>query len=211
MTAHPNGEDELVWYYTNFNRFGFVYSMVVSCWLALSCLWFLYMWFIWPPRTMGPRVLAGVLIVLASWLCCLMAARTTVLVWRSVRRRWWLRLTSTGFAVNDRIFAPRRYEWHQINQFMLVASTKQIGAAIVLPPKTFIERLKPASGQAPTLRVGFKCAPGHRPRSAWLVGDMVSKDRIRADGLIMGHWGDQHLFDVVDLLNDWLERYRGAQ
>jgi hypothetical protein len=211
MTAHSNGEHEMVFYYTNFNRFGAVYAMVVFNWVAISCLWFLFMWVIWPPRTMIPRVLTGVLLFLVSWLFTWMAALATVLLSRSIRGRWWVRLTTTGFAVNDRVLAPRRYGWHEINQFMLVAPANEIGAAIVGPPKTFIERLTGGRGQRPTLRVGFECTPGHRPLASRLPGGMVSKDGIRAHGLIIGHWGDRHLFEVVDLLNDWLALYRQAE
>lgn len=41
--------------------------------------------------------------------------------WRQATGTWWLRLSHTGFEVNDRL-RPRRYRWADIEQFMLVDS-----------------------------------------------------------------------------------------
>lgn len=48
------------------------------------------------------------------------AARSLAMGCRSVRGTWWLRLTSDGFEVNDRLFAPRRHAWADIDEFILV-------------------------------------------------------------------------------------------
>jgi hypothetical protein len=39
---------------------------------------------------------------------------------------------------------------------------------------------------------------------------MVSAEGIRADGVVIGHW-DRGCNHAVDLMNDWLERYRKAR
>jgi hypothetical protein len=48
------------------------------------------------------------------------AARGLAIGLRSVSGTWWLRLTSEGFEVNDRLFAPRRHAWADIEEFILV-------------------------------------------------------------------------------------------
>lgn len=43
---------------------------------------------------------------------------------RGVRDAWWLRLSTTGFAINDRVFGPaRRHKWCEIQSFELVPRT----------------------------------------------------------------------------------------
>lgn len=136
--------------------------------------------------------------------------RAYLLWWRRLRRTWMLRLTPTGFEVNDRIFVPRRYGWHQVNQFMLVAERGQTRNAVVDPPKTWFDAFKASQGRRPRFYVGFECTPGHHAGAPRLFGGLVSRDGTRADGVITGHW-DRSLFDVVNLLNDWLDHYRGPR
>jgi hypothetical protein len=145
-----------------------------------------------------------------TWLFLWVTARMALHWIRRIRRAWWVRLTSTGFEVNDRIFLPRRYGWREINQFMLVAPPSQIRAAVVTPPKTFIEALKAGYGLRPVFCVGFECTTGRRALALRLFGSPVSTDGTRADGVIVGRW-DRHLFEVVDLMNDWRDLYRRAE
>lgn len=43
---------------------------------------------------------------------------------RSARGAWWLRLSTTGFEVNERLFGPpRRYKWCEIDSFILTGET----------------------------------------------------------------------------------------
>ena len=51
-----------------------------------------------------------------------LTTRMAVVGWRSVRGNWWLRLSSSGFEINDRMFGPRRYEWAEIDRFLLAAN-----------------------------------------------------------------------------------------
>ena len=44
---------------------------------------------------------------------------------RSARGAWWLRLSTTGFEVNERLFGPpRRYKWCEIDSFMLTGKAR---------------------------------------------------------------------------------------
>jgi hypothetical protein len=144
-----------------------------------------------------------------TWLFLWLTPRMALHWTRRIRRTWWVRLTSKGFEVNDRIFTPSRYAWREINQFMLVAPRSQIRVAVVTPPKTFIEALKAGYGVRPVLNVGFECTTGRRALALRLFGSPVATNGTRADGVIVGRW-DRHLLEVVDLFNDWLALYREA-
>jgi hypothetical protein len=79
--------------------------------------------------------------LLFSWFVALAAVHWL----RRARRTWWLRLSSRGFQVNDRIFTARRYEWREIDKFMLVAPSAQLESAVVAPAKTFAEAFRTAA------------------------------------------------------------------
>jgi hypothetical protein len=76
------------------------------------------LWVIELPSATVPVVVVGLVLcpgtVLFSWLTMRLAATA----WRSGRGAWWLRLSSKGFEINDRVFTARRYEWHAIDKFM---------------------------------------------------------------------------------------------
>ena len=43
---------------------------------------------------------------------------------RGARGAWWLRLSTTGFEVNERLFGPpRRYKWCEIDSFILTGES----------------------------------------------------------------------------------------
>ena len=116
---------------------------------------------------------------------------------RGARGDWWLRLSSTGFEVNDRLAKPRRHEWREIDKFLLVASREGFddGSFRVIH------------------RVGFRYTPERRRRIAtkrWTI-KRPPRDRngTTADGFVMDYW-DRPLDEAVDLMNEWLARYKAA-
>ena len=221
-------EPELVLRYAPLNRqFGInpTAAIVMAVWLSIFsavCVWLLFLavnqLFVLAGSGWGTLILihhetrwlpvAGCAVAwfALTWLFLWATARIALHCTRRIRRTWWVRLTRTGFEVNDRIFGPRRYSWNEINQFMLVAPRHQIRAAVVTPPTTFLEKLKVGYGFRAVLCVGFECTTGRRALELRLFGSPVSRDGTRADGLIVGRW-DRHIFEVVDLLNDWLALY----
>jgi hypothetical protein len=141
---------------------------------------------------------------LFSWVFVLAAVHSL----RKARRAWWLRLSSEGFEVNDRVFTARRYGWQEIDKFMLVAPSAQIEHAVVAPPKTFAEALREGGGQSSAVRVGFHRSPGHRRKLASkLFSGLRGHDGTRVDGLVVGYW-DRPFDEAVDLMNEWLARYK---
>jgi hypothetical protein len=144
--------------------------------------------------------------LLFSWVFLLAAVHSL----RKARRAWWLRLTSKGFEVNDRVFTARRVEWHEIDTFMLVAPSADIEYAVVAPGKTFAEALRDGGTQSPAFRVGFRCSPGRRRKLASkLLSSLRGRDGTRVDGLVMGYW-DRPFDEAVDLMNEWHTRYKAA-
>ncbi len=67
-------------------------------------------------------VALGVLGSLATPMFGLITFRSAVIGRKRARGDWWLRLSSTGFEVNDRAFKPRHYEWRDIDKFILAGS-----------------------------------------------------------------------------------------
>jgi len=124
----------------------------------------------------------------------LLVAWFALLGWRSARGRWWLRLTSVGFEVNDRLWRPRRYRWSQIDRFALVGDGIQPDAESVPRPRTFPDVVR--DGPVPqVVRVGFRYVP-----------ELRTRPRRIADGYVMGSW-DRPFDEAVDLMNEWLARY----
>jgi hypothetical protein len=139
--------------------------------------------------------------------------RSAVHCIRKARRAWWLRLSSTGFEANDRLLKPRRYHWRDIDKFMLVAPSSDIEDAVVAPAKTFAEAFRDGGTQYPVFRVGFHCSPGYLRRLANRLfrhmSGLCGQDGTRADGLVMGYW-DRPFDEAVDLMTEWLTRYKTA-
>jgi len=140
--------------------------------------------------------------------------RVAVLGGRSARGDWWLRLSRRGFEVNDRLGKPRRYEWREIDKFMLVATSADPEAAVVAPAKTFAEAAKDDDSGHSALRVGFRYTPPGRRRTLAnklfrSMSGLRGRDGTKADGLVMGYW-DRPFDEAVDLMNEWLTRYKAA-
>jgi hypothetical protein len=129
-----------------------------------------------------------------------LTVRAAVVGRRSGCGDWWLRLSSTGFEVNDRLGKPRRYEWREIDKFMLVESQPAVEDV-------------PAAEWPIIKHVGFRYSPGRRRTLAnklcLIKGRPPDRDGTKADGLIMGYW-DRPLDEAVDLLNEWLARNTAA-
>ncbi len=128
--------------------------------------------------------------------------------WRRLRKAWWLRLSSKGFEVNDRVFAPRRYEWREIDEFMLVAPGGRVQDAVPHPPKTYAEAFKDGTSAPPTV-VGFRYLPRsgrRRSLASRIFFNASSADGTKADGAVVGYW-DRPFDEAVDLLNQWRSRY----
>jgi hypothetical protein len=199
---------ELVLYYTDVDGWLVrIFLPLLFGVFATGGLWLLFLWVTALPSATVPVVMVGLALSPGTLLFSWLTARLAVVAWRSGRRHWWLRLTSTGFEINDRIFSVRRYEWREIDKFMLVAPSAHVENAVMVPGKTFTGVLKDG-GQPAAFRVGFQCAPGHRPRLAkLLLGGLRAADGTRPDGVVMGYW-DRPFDEAVELMNQWLRRYR---
>ncbi|MDH6246209.1 hypothetical protein [Mycobacterium sp. OTB74] len=146
-------------------------------------------------REMGPFLFAWF-----AFICMLnigmfgpMVARLAALGIRSGRGGWWLRLSSTGFEVNDRVLRPRRYAWRDIDRFVLGHANLE---GIASP------------------RVGFRYAPDYsltlRKRLCRRLGGPArDPEGVKIDVAVMGYW-DRPFAQAVELMNNWLTRYRNC-
>lgn len=227
----PAWDQELVVSYPALNiRFGVDLLIVgllaaVPCMLATVCPWLLIVcvnqllvlagwgwedFFVDPSASWLPVAGVGLVMLLGTLISGWVLVRCAVHFMRKVRRSWWLRLSARGFEVNDRVFKARRYGWHEIDTFMLVAPVGQVADAVVAPGKTAAEVVKDGGTQYPVFRVGFHCSPGQRRAlSSKLASGFHSRDGTKADGLVMGYW-DRPFDEAVDLMNEWLTRYKAA-
>ena len=162
-----------------------------------------------PSATWPPVVGVGLLMAVGVWLFGWLTVRVGLASYRSVRGSWWLRLSPTGFAVNDRLGRPRRYQWREIDKFMLVAPLAEIHDAVLAPGQTFAEVIRDGTPQRPGLIVGFHYLPPGRRRRllSKLNGSVYDREGTQADGLVMGYW-DRPFDEAVDLMNEWLARYK---
>ncbi len=157
-----------------------------------------------------PVAAAGLALLPTTLLFCWFSVLAAVHCLRKVRRAWWLRLSSEGFEVNDRVVTARRYGWHEIDKFMLVAPSADIDYAVVAPGKSFVEAYRDGGTQSPAFSVGFHSHPGHRRKLASkLRSGLRGRDGTRVDGLVMGYW-DRPFDEAVDLMNEWLGRYKAT-
>jgi hypothetical protein len=137
---------------------------------------------------------AGAALLVFALPLSLLAAWFAVLGWRSARGRWWLRLTSEGFEVNDRLWRPRRYWWSEIDRFTLVGRETRPDAEFEPRPQTFTDAV--GGGATPqVVRVGFRYVP-----------ELRTRPHRTADEYVMGWW-DRPFSEAVDLMNEWVARY----
>ena len=156
-----------------------------------------------------PVVGAGLAIFTVTLPLAWLIARIVAHWWRRVRNAWWLRLSREGFEVNDRLFVPRRYRWHEIDKFMLVVAGGHVEDAVLEPQKTYAEAFQDGATYTPPTMVGFRYSPGggrRRSPASRLFFQASSLDGTRADGSVMGYW-DRPFDQAVDLMNEWLARH----
>jgi hypothetical protein len=144
MTMHLNreasGDQELVLHYTDMDgRAVRIFLPVLFGVFAALPLWLLFLAvnqllvfmglgltgppFEDPSATWPPVVAVGLVLFLGIWMFGWLTVVVGMASWRSTRGSWWLRLSSRGFEVNDRLPGrPRRYEWREIDKFMLIAT-----------------------------------------------------------------------------------------
>ena len=138
-------------------------------------------------------------LVVAAGLGCMLAF-VAVLWWRCARGDWWLRLSATGFEVNDR-FRPRRYLWADIDRFLLVypfGEPDPAEPAAPLPAQTVGEVLRDGAA-GPVAKLGFRYLSDRRRHPGREV-----------DVYLMGWW-DRPFDQAVDLMNDRLDLYHAAE
>jgi hypothetical protein len=151
---------------------------------------------------------AGLAILTVAFAPAWLIARVGAQWWRRVRKAWWLRLSSKGFEINDRVFAPRRYEWREIDEFMLVAPGGHVRDAVPQPSKTYAEAFRDGTHVPPTV-VGFRYSPRsgrRRSLASRIFFNASAADGTKADGPVVGYW-DRPFDEAVDLLNEWRLRY----
>jgi hypothetical protein len=156
-------------------------------------------------------IACGIVLLPVTWLLGWLAGRIWILRWRAVRGQWWLRLSTRGFEVNSRLLRPRRYEWGDVDKFMLVTTAPNPEDAVLAPAKTFGQAIGEDGGAPPSLIVGFRySARRRRTRTIKFLRatrGLRGLDGTKPDEIVMGWW-DRPFDEAVDLMNDWLARYR---
>jgi hypothetical protein len=78
----------------------------------------------WEMGIYGPAVFLLILGGFVAPVFMLYMVRHVAAWGRSARGAWWLRLSTTGFEVNERLFGPpRRYKWCEIDSFILTGAS----------------------------------------------------------------------------------------
>lgn len=195
------------------------------------CLWLLMLWvrqllflagwgsgdmvLISGEASWTPVVGAGLAVLVVALPLTWLIATVSSHWWRRIRRAWWLRLSMTGLEVNDRVFGPRRYAWHEIDSFMQVAPGGRVPAG-PQPQKTYtqayVEALDAGEVDAQPGYVGLRFAPrSGRRRSlrSRLLFHARGADGVRADESVMGYW-DRPVNQAVELLEEWRRRCRAV-
>jgi hypothetical protein len=236
MTVQQNQEasrDQEVVYYPAVNgRFGRIFATILLAILTAAPLWLLFLCvnqlrmlaglgssyfndlqLVADPSTPWQVVGCGTALLPVIWILGWFTFMFAVHGIRKARGHWWLRLSSTGFEVNSRVFKPRRYKWREIDEFMLVTVGDHTEAVVPAAAKTFVEAFKDGDSQPSGWIVGYHYSPGHRRTLANKLWRIMSGARDRhgtkADGVVMGYW-DRPFDEAVDLMNAWLTRYKAA-
>jgi hypothetical protein len=236
MTVQQNHEvsrDQAVVYYPAVNgRFGRIFATILLAILTAAPLWLLFLCvnqlrmlaglgssyfddlqLVADPSTPWQVVGCGTALLPVIWILGWFTFMFAVHGIRKARGHWWLRLSSTGFEVNSRVFKPRRYKWREIDEFMLVTVGDHTEAVVPAAAKTFVEAFKDGDSQPSGWIVGYHYSRGHRRTIAnklWrIMGGARDRDGTKADGVVMGYW-DRPFDEAVDLMNAWLTRYKAA-
>jgi hypothetical protein len=129
-----------------------------------------------------------------GWILGRVVVRWAVTRTRRARGDGWLRLSSTGFEVHERSGKPHRYEWCEIDEFVLVETRDEEGG--VVP------------------HVGLRFSPERESMRANKIWEAIPprrhRDETSADRHVDGYW-DGPLDEAVDLMNEWLTHYKTAR
>jgi hypothetical protein len=163
------------------NRFGKYLSFVLAFLVLVGGpVVGIYSWFHLPgPVCWTPVVVLGLIGAGSSWILGRLVIRWAVIARRRARGDGWLRLSSTGFEIYPRWGKPRRYEWREIDRFMLVESRDDEGGVVQ--------------------HVGFRFSTKRAPTRTDKIWQAKPPRRHRIDG----YW-DGPLDEAVDLMNEWL-------
>jgi len=142
----------------------------------------------WPPLVWFGALAVGCIYMLVGAI-----VRMVVTGRRRARGDGWLHLSSAGFEVHPRTGKLRRFEWREIDEFMLVESRDDENNVFT--------------------QVGFRYSP-ERCRT---LGDKLrsvlapcSRDGMKSDGVVDGSW-DRPIDAAVDLMNEWLARDKASR
>jgi hypothetical protein len=119
--------------------------------------------------------------------------RMVVTARRCARGDGWLHLSSTGFEVHPRTGKLRHHDWREIAEFMLVESRDDENGVLT----DVGLRYSPQRHRTVGDKLRFVLAP---PRG---------RDGTKSDGVLNGSW-DRPVDEAVDLMNEWLARYRAT-
>jgi hypothetical protein len=138
----------------------------------------------WPVLVWFGALGAGCILMLVGAI-----VRMVVTGRRRARGDGWLHLSSAGFEVHPRTGKLRRYEWRELDEFMLVESRDDENNVFT--------------------QVGFRYAPERRrtlrDKLRRVLAPPCSRDGMKADGVVDGHW-DRPIDEAVGLMNEWLAR-----
>ncbi|ORA35605.1 hypothetical protein [Mycobacterium aquaticum] len=169
------------------------------------------------PLAANEAALLTAVFVLCSAFFVWIATRSLIPWWRITRGTWWLRLSASGLEINDRLGRPQRYRWRDFERFLLVPTPADLNSAELAAQLTFGEKVAQGveHGGVPVIVVGlvpgFQLAPTYH-RSIWhkRINRLYRAfNGPTPDGIVMEFW-DRPYDQAVEMLNEWLKRYRNA-
>ena len=215
-----DGSPELLIPYPGRAGRGLLFGGLSGMGLAAASVWLLIVLWRLPVESGEDAVLAVLLTVLMTPFGALMALGSAVFLiqsWRITRGAWWLRLTASGLEINERLGRPRRYQWRDFERFVLVPTSADLDSTELAPQLTYGEKVAQGikAGGATVVLVGlvpgFQLVPTY-PRSyshKRINRQYRTFDGPTPDGFVVEFW-DRPFDQAVDLLNEWLTRYRNA-
>ena len=128
------------------------------------------------------------------WIFVRLIVRLVVMSRRRARGDGWLHVSRSGFEFHSRTGKLRRYEWREIDTFMLVESRDHEVKNGVFTDVGFRFSAERRRTLADKLRLAPPC----------------DRDGTKPGGLVDGYW-ERPLDQAVDLMNEWLTRYKAAR
>jgi hypothetical protein len=231
LNQEPSSDQDVVYYPAVNGRLGRIVVTVLLFMLTAAPLWLLFLCLnqirilaglgsryfdqqlVSDPSTPWQVVWCGVALLPVIWILGWFSVTFAAHGIRRARGQWWLRLSSKGFAVNNGLFKPHRYEWPEIDEFMLVTTGDHGADQVAAAAKTFTDVLKDGDDEPAGWIVGYRYSPGHRRtianRRFRTMSGARGRDGTKADGVVMGYW-DRPFDEAVDLMNAWLTSYRAG-